>query len=231
TALPSTTTAPSTRCVGRILKTLLGRVEVGPAPDESPGPRGRLPSCIPLDTGHCDISPHVYRSWPDAAARTVDRALADAERDAPKQDLYRRLAEVEDRHVTIWADLLRRAGRAPKPFVPSARARLLAILGRTFGPRFLLPMLLAEEGREVRGYLSMHRSLPSGGAGKGEALLLARESAEHASTLGEMAGRAGEPWHRAESGGFLRNVVYGFNDGLTANFGLVAGMIGATARQ
>jgi len=46
-----------------------------------------------------------------------------------------------------------------------------------------------------------------------------------------MAGRAGEPWHRAESGGFLRNVVYGFNDGLTANFGLVAGMIGATASQ
>jgi VIT1/CCC1 family predicted Fe2+/Mn2+ transporter len=31
------------------------------------------------------------------------------------------------------------------------------------------------------------------------------------------------------SGGILRNVVYGFNDGLTANFGLVAGVIGATA--
>ena len=27
----------------------------------------------------------------------------------------------------------------------------------------------------------------------------------------------------------LRNVVYGFNDGLTANFGLVAGVLGATA--
>jgi VIT1/CCC1 family predicted Fe2+/Mn2+ transporter len=34
-----------------------------------------------------------------------------------------------------------------------------------------------------------------------------------------------------ESGGFLRNVVYGFNDGLTANFGLVAGVLGATASQ
>ena len=27
----------------------------------------------------------------------------------------------------------------------------------------------------------------------------------------------------------LRNIIYGFNDGLTANFGLVAGVIGATA--
>jgi VIT1/CCC1 family predicted Fe2+/Mn2+ transporter len=40
-------------------------------------------------------------------------------------------------------------------------------------------------------------------------------------------GRSGEPWHAGGSGGYLRSVVYGFNDGLTANFGLVAGVIGA----
>src|SRR5437764_13927439 len=48
-------------------------------------------------------------------------------------------------------------------------------------------------------------------------------------TLNSIAGKTGEPWHRAGSGGFLRNVVYGFNDGLAANFGLVAGVIGASA--
>src|SRR6059036_3007787 len=58
-------------------------------------------------------------------------------------------------------------------------------------------------------------------------LKLAKESAAHAETLAALAGRAAEPWHKTESGGFLRNVVYGFNDGLTANFGLVAGVIGA----
>jgi predicted membrane protein (TIGR00267 family) len=104
----------------------------------------------------------------------------------------------------------------------------MALLGRTVGPRVLLPLLVAEEGREVRGYLEMHRSLPAGTAGQSEALLLARESAEHATTLGEITGTGPEPWHRIGSGGFLRNVVYGFNDGLTANFGLVAGVIGAT---
>jgi VIT1/CCC1 family predicted Fe2+/Mn2+ transporter len=88
-------------------------------------------------------------------------------------------------------------------------------------------MLLEEEGREVRAYLDMHRSTPRGAPGGLEALTLARESAEHASTLGEIAGKGPEPWHKTESGGFLRNVVYGFNDGLTANFGLVAGVIGA----
>jgi len=76
----------------------------------------------------------------------------------------------------------------------------------------------------------MHRSTARGAPGASESLQLARESAEHAQTLTTIAGRSGEPWHRTESGGFLRNVVYGFNDGLTANFGLVAGVIGASAQ-
>jgi vacuolar iron transporter family protein len=168
--------------------------------------------------------------WQDEAdAAYLYRVLAEAEPDAAKSDVYRRLAAVEDRHLEVWGGLLTDGGRPPRPFKPSARARLLARLGRWFGPKLLLPMLLAEEGREVRGYLSMHRATPVGVPGRGEALLLARESADHASTLGDISGKGVEPWHRTESGGFLRNVVYGFNDGLTANFGLVAGMIGATA--
>jgi VIT1/CCC1 family predicted Fe2+/Mn2+ transporter len=99
-----------------------------------------------------------------------------------------------------------------------------------FGPGFLLPMLLAEEGREVKGYLDMHRRTARGAPGATESLTLARESAEHASTLNRISGKSGEPWHRTASGGFLRNVVYGFNDGLTANFGLVAGVIGASSQ-
>jgi len=167
--------------------------------------------------------------WQDEAdAAYLYRILAEAEPDPHKKNIYARLAEVEDRHVVVWGDLLTSNGHPPKKFRPSGRARLLARLGRFFGPGFLLPMLLKEEGREVKAYLDMHRATPSGAAGGGEALTLARESAEHATTLAGIAGKTGEPWHQTESGGFLRNVVYGFNDGLTANFGLVAGVIGAT---
>src|SRR6202043_1436348 len=105
------------------------------------------------------------------------------------------------------------------------RARLLALLGRTMGPRVLLPMLLAEEGREVRGYLEMHRGLAPGAVGQTEALLLARESAEHATTLGEISGGGPEPWHRIGSGGFLRNVVGGFYDGRNRKLRFVAGVV------
>jgi vacuolar iron transporter family protein len=168
--------------------------------------------------------------WQDEAdAAYLYRVLAGAEPDQEKRHVYQELATVEDRHVEIWGKLLTEHGKAPQPFKPSGRARLLAWLGQRFGPGFLLPMLLAEEGREVKGYLDLHRTTARGAPGGGEALLLARESAEHATTLAGIAGRSAEPWHRAESGGLLRNVVYGFNDGLTANFGLVAGVIGASA--
>jgi VIT1/CCC1 family predicted Fe2+/Mn2+ transporter len=87
-------------------------------------------------------------------------------------------------------------------------------------------MLLEEEGREVKGYLSLYQEAPDAAVAP-TALRLAKESKEHAETLAQMTGGNGEPWHKTGAGGFLRNVVYGFNDGLTANFGLVAGMIGA----
>ena len=171
--------------------------------------------------------------WQDEAdAAFLYRALASVEQDAHRRDVFERLANVEDRHVIVWAELLERHGAPPGPHAPSARARATAALGRRFGARLILPMLLREEGREVKAYLTMHRETPREADGSGESLLLAKESAEHASELAKIAGKGGaEPWHRAESGGFLRNVVYGFNDGLTANFGLVAGVLGATATQ
>ena len=182
----------------------------------------------PATSPDLDVFHHHWQNEADAAF--LYRLLSAAEPDSKKSDLYRRLAEVEDRHVQIWARLLREHGREPGRFRPSARTRLLASLGRLFGPGFLLPMLLAEEGREVKGYLDMHRRTARGAPGATESLTLARESAEHASTLNKISGKSGEPWHRTESGGFLRNVVYGFNDGLTANFGLVAGVIGASSQ-
>ena len=103
--------------------------------------------------------------WQDEAdAAFLYRALAAAESNAHKRDVYARLAVVEDRHVAIWEKLLADAGHPPGRFRPSFRARALAWLGRRFGPAFLLPMLLAEEGREVKGYMTMHRTTAAGRA-------------------------------------------------------------------
>src|SRR5256886_16578298 len=78
---------------------------------------------------------------------------------------------------------------------PSLNARLRAWYGRRFGPNYLLPLLLREEGQEVKGYMDLHKEVSFDDA-REVSLKLAKESAAHAETLAGLAGRAAEPWHK-----------------------------------
>ena len=171
------------------------------------------------------------RRWQEHLQGEVDaaylyRELARIERDEVRKTIFEQLAAVEDRHVSLWLTTLKEHGVQEPRRGSSVRARGMAMLARWLGPESLLRILLHEEGQEVKGYLALHEESTPGTA-KDAALKLARESAHHAQTLQKLSGRPGEAWHNIASGGFLRNVVYGFNDGLTANFGLVAGVLGA----
>jgi len=176
-----------------------------------------------------DIQQWLHHWQDEADAAYLYLALAGQETDPRRKDVYIKLAGVEERHVQMWGKLLGEHGHAVGRTQPSFNARVRAWFGRRFGTRYLLPLLLREEGQEVKGYLDLHNesSLPDA---QEVSLQLAKESAAHAGTLADLAGKGNEPWHKTGSGGFLRNVVYGFNDGLTANFGLVAGVIGAAVQ-
>jgi len=165
-----------------------------------------------------------YRDERDAAF--LYRALAAIETGADRRSLFERLASVEDRHAQRWIELYREAGRPLPPYSTALRSRALAWIAKRLGTGLVLPLILAEEGREVQAYLGLARQASSRQAHKA-AVDIAADSAVHARELSELMGREGEPWHVGGSGGYLRSIVYGFNDGLTANFGLVAGVIGA----
>jgi VIT1/CCC1 family predicted Fe2+/Mn2+ transporter len=176
-----------------------------------------------------DIHEWLHHWQDEADAAYLYLALAGQENDPHRKDVYIKLAGVEERHVQMWGKLLAEHGHKVEHAKPSVNARLRAWFGRRFGTRYLLPMLLREEGQEVKGYLNLHRESTFADAQE-VSLQLAKESAAHAGTLADLTGTSSEPWHKTGSGGFLRNVVYGFNDGLTANFGLVAGVIGAAVQ-
>jgi VIT1/CCC1 family predicted Fe2+/Mn2+ transporter/rubrerythrin len=154
------------------------------------------------------------------------RALAAVEKEPERRQLFEKLASVEDRHVQRWEELFRDAGRPLPAYSTSLRTRALAWTAKRFGTSLVLPLMLAEEGREVQAYLGLARHSTNTLTHKA-AVDIANDSAVHARELSEVMGREGEPWHTGGSGGYLRSVVYGFNDGLTANFGLVAGVLGA----
>ena len=156
------------------------------------------------------------------------RELSAVEPDEKRREVFRKLAEVEDRHVERWEGVItEQGGVVSTDRRPSGRARLVAWVARKIGPGAVLPMILREEGREVAAYLRLAKQSTDPSTSE-TASALATDSAMHAQELAKIIGKPGEPWHSSEAGGYLRSVIYGFNDGLTANFGLIAGMIGAT---
>jgi len=155
------------------------------------------------------------------------RALARVERNTQRRAIFENLARVEDEHVERWRALFHEHGGEVPSHSPSVRSRMLAGVARLFGSGAVLPLIIAEEAREVGSYLRLARGATDKTT-HDTAVAIATESAEHAQHLSASIGREGEPWHGLAAGGYLRSVVYGFNDGLTANFGLVAGVIGAS---
>ena len=155
--------------------------------------------------------------------------FAELEPDTQRKEILSELAEVENQHVTRWQKMLMAYNvGVRKRQGPTVKARLMAWYARQFGSAFPLSQMLNEEAGEVKDYLELHRNSTLEEA-KQTALALAKESAQHTESLQELTGTVGEPWHKTESGGMIGNIVYGFNDGLTANFGLVAGVIAATS--
>ena len=148
-------------------------------------------------------------------------------RDRDRRQLFEKLAVVEDRHAAALGGALREERPAAARLCDgAAHARSSRGSAKHFGTSVILPLMLAEEGREVQAYLGLARHSTHRQTHKA-AVDIASDSAVHARELSEVMGREGEPWHVGGAGGYLRSVVYGFNDGLTANFGLVAGVIGA----
>ena len=161
-------------------------------------------------TRRCSIA--SWRGWSETASA---------------RDLFERLAVVEDRHAARWEELFAGAGRPLPPYRTSRRTRALAWVARTFGPSSILPLDAGGRGTRGAGVSRPGAAVDQPQTHKA-AVDIASDSAVHARELSEVMGREGEPWHVGGAGGLLRSIVYGFNDGLTANFGLVAGVIGAS---
>jgi len=151
-----------------------------------------------------------------AAARTpgTGKALAD-------------MGEQEEQHAALWEALCREAG-AGEPPRRDLRVFLIAGLGRLLGAEAVLGVLIQDELSDISAYIDQ----ASAAGEKERYTMVVGDEADHARSLQLLrdGGKRSdvEPWHRAAgAGGTLRQVVYGFNDGLTANFGLVMGVIGA----
>lgn len=163
----------------------------------------------------------------DSAA--IYKALAEREPDGDRAIVYHKLAEAEERHAGLWTTKLEAMGASAPERKPTRRARIIASLTRRFGTGVGMPFMTAMEKREA-GSPEYAREAREVG--------IAYEDRTHSRVLEQLAGRVGpgaiqamEGWHRSSGGGTLRAAIFGVNDGLVSNFGLVIGVAAADPGQ
>ncbi len=157
------------------------------------------------------------------------QSLAKTERDTHLAELYRRMAETEQRHAAVWAEYIRRAGEPVPTYTPGWRIRMIIWLAQRFGVNSVLPMVSSMERgashdydeqpearavgmpKDERSHERLFRSVQITGGGGIAGPVLAR-----------FEGR-----HRGTGGNALRAAVLGASDGLTTNLSLVMGVAGA----
>src|SRR5215470_220463 len=81
------------------------------------------------------------------------RALAKAERDAARAEIFERLAKAEERHAARWARLLKHNDAGVPLYSPGWRVLLLGWLSRRFGTQHVLPVVTGFESRDQGAYI------------------------------------------------------------------------------
>jgi VIT1/CCC1 family predicted Fe2+/Mn2+ transporter len=155
------------------------------------------------------------------------RALAAAEKDPKRAEIFKKMARAEEHHAQRWLHLIQSAGATVPIYRRSARVHLLGFIARRFGTRKVLPIVSALEARDEAGYLMQPEAagLPAQERAHSRAL---REMSDVVPGPDAIIGR--EAWHRMSRAGSLRAAVFGVNDGLVSNFSLVMGFAGADAK-
>lgn len=155
------------------------------------------------------------------------QALAAAESDPDRAEIFRKLASTEERHCRRWSALIEAHGASRPSYRPGWRIHLLGFLARRFGTGFVLPVVGSIESRGQSVYSGQIEA--DGMPAEERAHRRAIQAMRDTGTGGPEAILTAERWHRASFGGSLRAAVFGMNDGLVSNFSLVMGIAGASA--
>lgn len=147
---------------------------------------------------------NAFENWRDEKQSIyLYGVMADAERGTQRQALFEDLAAAAEKQAAIWAGAV--AGPVPE-FLPSLRVRIAAGLIRRFGPRRVRHVLSAMKVRGLSVYLG---NVPGH---------------EMPARVEDVGAR-----HSFGSGGNLRAIVFGVNDGLVSNASLILGVAGASS--
>ena len=132
-----------------------------------------------MSVTNADIKRYAENYLREQDGIALYRALARAEKDPARAEIFEKLAKAEGRHATRWARLLKNNGAAVPQYRPSWRVLVLGWLSRRFGTQHVLPVVSGLESRDQDVY-----------RGQVEAAGIPAEERSHMRTLRAMQNKA-----------------------------------------
>jgi len=177
---------------------------------------------------HSDIRRYKINYIKEQEGIALYRAMAKAEPDTHRAEIFEKLATAEEHHAARWAKLLEDNGVSVPPYRPSLRVRLLGWVSRNIGTQHVLPVVSGLEFRDQGDYVGQAEATGMPAAERSHSRTLQLMMQENAAAGVQSIVKA-ERWHSQGYGGSLRAAVFGVNDGLISNLGLVMGIAGTNA--
>jgi VIT1/CCC1 family predicted Fe2+/Mn2+ transporter/demethoxyubiquinone hydroxylase (CLK1/Coq7/Cat5 family) len=179
----------------------------------------------------------LRRNWREemSSARLYRRLAATAADEGEPQATLLEMAGHEIRHADHWGERLQELGERLPKLRPNLRDVALPLLARTAGLGAVISLI---EGGEARGkfdYMRQARLLPDAKsrAIAGRIVPDERLHQGHAARLSgrtDAASAAGRP-RRTYFAEYLRDLIFGLNDGLVSNLSLISGVSAASSTR
>jgi vacuolar iron transporter family protein len=179
----------------------------------------------------------LRRNWREemSSARLYRRLAATSAEDGEPQATLLEMAGHELRHADHWGERLEELGERIPRLRPNLRDVALPLLARTAGLGAVISLI---EGGEARGkfdYMRQARLLPDA---KSRAIAgrIVPDERLHQGAAARLSGRidassaAGRP-RRTYFAEYLRDLIFGLNDGLVSNLSLISGVSAAASTR
>ncbi len=158
------------------------------------------------------------------------KVLSDNEEDPNVANVFRQMSEIEHSHAVAF---IKKSNLDISVMPsPSARARILKLIGKVLGYNYILGVLLDTEKSISSSIVSARKksNMPDSISDTAHVSILKNIINMQPNISGSNLARF-EKRHRSVGGNALRAAVLGGNDGLVSNFSLVMGIAGATSGQ
>jgi VIT1/CCC1 family predicted Fe2+/Mn2+ transporter/rubrerythrin len=200
---------------------------------ESPPTNGQAPSLPENPEQRRRLISQLRRNWrEEMQSARLYRRLAASQPEGAHRELLLEMSGHELRHAYHWRRRLEELGGQAPRILAGPRELVLPLLSRAFGLASVLTLIEGGEARGKLNYIRQSQHLPDKASREIAGSIVPDERSHQGAAARLRGATPGDETPGARStpghvGDFVRDLIFGLNDGVVSNFSLISGVAGA----